>query len=406
MFLNGQPMGSVAFNATTASTAVNSVKLSIPPSLVHAGQNTFEIRVNMIPLDTCTQTNFGGMYTNIWPASVLHLPLTITAQSESLNFNLANYPAPFTYDNTLASTAFVLPKDDWEAWRSALRVASYLGNASHGGIIALNAFYADDLPAPERPKYNLLMIGRASQLPILNEIDAMLPAPFASNSDIAVEPETQVTFRIPPNTPLGYVELLPSPWNENRVMIAALGGGEQGEIWAASHLIEPLSFALKGNFAAINDTNVMTVDTRIASMAPLASTEVPATSGIAAVQAVPPALNPDTPAPVYRSGWILPALLVTILLILATILIAVYMNWAHNHPTNKNSPLGFLLNVIEKSRPNQGVILYERHIPITYSTRFAIRSYGTVGLCVMFYSQFHYCWMVTHLIKNKPPVIL
>ena len=338
--INGSPIGSVAFSDATASTAVNSTKFTIPPAVVHTGTNTIEVRINMIPVDRCTQPNLSGTYANIWPESNLHLPLALTTINTVSNFDLATYPAPFNYDPSLAATAFVLPKDDWQSWRSALSVARYLGNVSHAQFISLAAFYADNVPMTERSKYNLILIGRASQLPIVGEVNNLLPAPFAGNSDQAAEPKMQVTFRIPPNTAVGYVELLPSPWSSNKAIVAALGNTEQGVGWAASHLIEPLSWVLKGNFAVINGTQVLTADTRITSIASLVSAD--SGTSVPPVQAVAPSLSPTSPTPVYQTGWILPVLMVTILLIILTILIVVYINWMHNH--SRPGLLGNLFN--------------------------------------------------------------
>ena len=290
----------------------------------------------MIPVDRCTLPNLSGTYTNIWPGSNLHLPFTPTITGISSEFDLGFYPAPFVYDPTLSTTAFVLPKGDLQAWRNALGVAEYLGHASQGSVTTLAAFYADNIPATERPKYNLLIIGRASVLPIISELNTLLPAPFENNADLATEPNKQVTFRISPNTTIGYVELLPSPWNSDRVIVAALGNTTQGVAWGASHLIAPLSFTLKGNFAVINDTKVITTDTRIASLAPLVSAA--ATANVPAVQAKAPDLNPSQVA-VYKPGWLLPALMVTVLLIIITILVAVYINWTRNHSGKMIAPL-------------------------------------------------------------------
>ncbi len=340
--VNGEPIGSVVLSDITASTAVNDAKFLIPPAVVHAGKNNIEIRADLIPVDKCSSPNLGGTYMNIWAGSNLHLPLLPTPINTSSNFDLANYPAPLDYDPTLGNTAFVLPKDDLQSWRSALAISSYLGLASQGPVTTLGAFYADSLPAAERPKYNLLIIGRPSMLPIISELNNALPAPFANNSDVAREPDMQVTYSIAPNTNLGYVELLSSPWGNNKVIIAALGNTQQGVAWAASHLIAPLSYTLKGNFAVINGTRVITTDTRVASIAPLASTAVPGSAP--AVQAVAPAVNLGAPVMGYRPGWLLPALIVTVVLILVTVLVAVYINWLHNHPGKVTNPLDNLLN--------------------------------------------------------------
>jgi hypothetical protein len=347
VLLNGEPIGSVAFNATTASIASNSAKFAIPPAIAHTGRNTIEVRVNLIPQDVCTQPNLNGNYANIWSGSTLHLPLAAVALLGNSKLDLVKYPAPFNYDTTLGNTALVVPQNDLQTWREAVAVANYLGHVSSGTITLLSAFYGDQMPATAQPKYNFIIIGRASQLPIINKINNMLPAPFASNSDVAIEPKLQVTFRINPNTDLGYVEMIPSPWNNNNEIVVALGNTTQGVHWAASHLIEPLSWSLKGNFAVINNTQVLSSDTRISSIASFSATEVPigtpvAPSNAPAIQAIPPQVNLNTSNPAYRPGWVLPILAVTILLILITILSVVYVYRTRNRPGKAVKLFGFL----------------------------------------------------------------
>ena len=347
VLLNGEPIGSVAFSATTAAIASNSAKFAIPPAIAHTGRNTIEVRANLIPQDICTQPNLNGNYANIWSGSTLHLPLTAATLLGNSKLDLAKYPAPFNYDTTLGSTALVVPENDLQTWREAVAVANYLGHVSNGTITLLSAFYADQIPTTAQPKDNFIIIGRASQLPIINMINNMLPAPFASNSDVAIEPKLQVTFRINPNTDLGYVEMIPSPWNNNNEIVVALGNTAQGVHWAASHLIEPLSWSLKGNFAVINNTQVLTSDTRISSIASLSATTVPISTPVVqsnapALQAIPPQVNLNTSNPVYRPGWVLPILALTILLILITILSVVYVNATRNRPGKAVKLFGFL----------------------------------------------------------------
>jgi hypothetical protein len=339
VLLNGEPIGSVTFSATTATIASNSAKFTIPPAIAHAGRNTIEVRVSLIPQDICTQPNLYGNYANIWDGSTLHLPLSPATIPGNSKFDLADYPAPFNYDPTLGNTAMILPKNDIRSWNNAVAVSSFLGNVSNGGAITLlSAFYADQIPSTALSKYNFIIIGRASQLPIINQINNNLPAPFAANSDLAIEPKMQVTYQVNPNSDLGYIEMIPSPWNNKNEVVAALGNTPQGVDWAASHLIEPLSSSLKGNFAVINNTQVLSSDTRIMSIAPLSATEVPSGTQVAAqanppaIQAIPPQVNLNSSAPEYRPGWILPALALTVLLIVVTIIITLYVDWYKKQP--------------------------------------------------------------------------
>lgn len=318
--VNGQPIGSVRFSDTTAAQTMNRVQISIPASLVVAGSNRLDIMSSLQPIDICSIPNLRGMWANIWSDSHLHLPfIPAPARTASVN-DLANFPAPLTFDSSLATTAFVLQPGDLESWRSALQVAAYLGDRSNGSITLLKTYYADAVPASARSNLNLVVIGLVPQMSIVSELNDFLPAPFEAGSGIATERNMRVTYRIPADSPIGYVELLPSPWNNRRVVIAVLGNLRQGVSWGAAALyVSSLRARLAGNFAAINDQQVITTDTRL----------VPLELGS------PPAAQPEVPSPIIpsteppgvinRPAWILPALGVTLGFIVV-ILIGVFYN--------------------------------------------------------------------------------
>ena len=110
------------------------------------------------------------------------------------NFDLAAFPSPFTFDPSLGNTAFVLPHNDPEAWHSAVRIAQYMGDQGNAPVVTLKTFYGDEMSEDDRANYNLLILGRATQLPIVGELNDNLPAPFGENSDIAQENGMQVIF--------------------------------------------------------------------------------------------------------------------------------------------------------------------------------------------------------------------
>ncbi len=330
MTLNGTPIGSTGLTEQTAGTAVNRVRFSIPRAIVLTGSNVLRITFNLTPVDRCSNPNLSAVFANIWADSLLHLPTTKAVTSATVNYNLTLYPAPFANNPTLGETAFVLQKGDIEGWRAAFNIAAYLGDQANGLIMTPMAFFGDNVPASERSKYSFLMIGEASKLALIKDINSVLPAPFESAGDLAAEPQMQVKYRISPTALVGYVQILPSPWNSNQAILLATGNTTQSELWAASYLIEPQSYRLAGNFAAINDQQVVTTDTRQNHVLPGAVTA----EGTPVVEVVPPSVNSDTPAP-YRPGWLLPGLIVSALLIVLTIAIVAYKTWSGNQSVRK-----------------------------------------------------------------------
>ena len=341
--VNNQPIGSVRFSDVTANQAMNRLKISIPSSVIVSGSNKLDIISSLQPIDTCSLPNLRGLWANVWSDSRLHLPFIPAPVRTAPIYDLSTFPAPLTFDSTLATTAFVLQPDDLESWRSAIQVAAYLGDRSNGSISLLQTYYADALPESARSSLNLVVIGMAPQLSILPELNEHLPAPFETDSGIATEHNMQVTYRIPADSPMGYVELLPSPWNSRNVVIAALGNLRQGVKWGASALYESsLRARLAGNFAAINDQQVITTDTRLV---PGEASGLP-TSQPGGLAAPTPAATIVRPELVNRPAWILPALAITLGLIVVILLGVLYNSIVQNRRRRVHVP-----GPVSKTRP-------------------------------------------------------
>lgn len=328
VLLNGQPIGSVRFDDISAGQAVNRAKISIPPSVALPGDNRIEIRASLEPLDNCTDPNLRGLWAVVWPDSSLHLPYTSLQLNTQLNLDLSAYPAPMIFDSTLGTTAVVFQRSDLDSWRAFTQVASYLGDRSNGSITKLGVFYEDELSGVDLSKYNLIVIGQPSQLTIMDELNDKLPIPFEKGSDIPQGKFLQVTYQIPSEVPIGYLELMPSPWNSEKVLIAAFGNTATGVDWGISALVDtPLRSQLAGDFAVINETRVQTIDTRL--VMPVANTPVPqASTGQTA-----PVTEPDATPPISRPVWLIPALIFAIGLIVVVVAFAVLMNFRN---TRKN----------------------------------------------------------------------
>ena len=333
--VNNQPIGSARFSDETAGNSMNRLEIKIPASVVLSGNNTLEVISNLQPIDNCSLPNLRGLWATVWADSRLHLPLVPALTEATQVISLLEYPAPFIFDPTLSTTAFVLQRDDLSSWRSALQVAGYLGERADGSMIALKTYYADDIPEPARTNLNFIVMGLAPQMVVMTELNERLPAPFESNTGIATENNMQVIFRIPADSPVGYVELLPSPWNEGNIIIAAVGNLPQGTAWAISALYKSsLRSSLAGNFAIINDQQVTTTDTRISMPQDSTSLGEPTTD----VVAIPPVVDTTAPVIIERPAWILPALIVAFSIVILILLTVGYQAVKNNRNRNMVIP--------------------------------------------------------------------
>lgn len=324
VLINGQPINSVRFTDASGSQTINRAKINIPASTVIPGNNRLTVNVNLVPFDYCAPPNLRGVWASILPESTLHLPTNPVVAKMASKLDLSTYPAPFVYNTMLSTTAFVLPVNDPDAWRAALQISSFLGDTISSPLAALTVFYGDKLPESERSKYNFIFIGRPSQLPALGEINEKLPVPMQKGTDVAGEINFQVKYRIPSSSPMGYIELMVSPWNDNNIVIALMGNTRQGVEWATSTMLTPLQRTkLAGDFAVINDQQVIAADSHLTVGLPQAvAAEAPELVAITPLQPVVPAAQ--TPA------WILPIMTGSFLIILLILTIVAVNSWKQN----------------------------------------------------------------------------
>jgi cellulose synthase operon protein B len=337
VMLNGLPIGSVRMSDLSASQSTNSVQINIPSSAVVPGQNRLDINVNIIPNDNCTPPGVQGLWVNIWPQSTFHLPLSVSMVSHTTGQDLSTFPSPFSYDPTLSNIAFVLPNNDSESWRGAMQIAAYLGGQVGGAVIAPSFYFGDQVPQAVRQNYNFLVVGRPSQMPIVGELNKYLPAPFDLASNAKTDGHFLVTYLIPPTSPMGYVEMMPSPWSSDHVVLAALGNTQQGVSWAISSLVDPtLRSQLGGNLSVINGSQILRADTNVAF-----NTATDLSTQVSSSPTLP--LTADSTLPSTRNtGWILLLFVISVALIVLTIAVVVIggssRKRVRGHPTEVQGP--------------------------------------------------------------------
>jgi len=119
-------------------------------------------------------------------------------------------------------------------------------------------------------------------------------------------------------------------------LLAVLGNTEQGLSWATSALINPdLRSLLAGNFAAINDQQIITTDTRLSPVIDSNPTPV-------AEVAILPAANADTTSQPknQQNTWVFPVFILSIILILLISVFAAIGSWLR-HRTRGNTQAGY-----------------------------------------------------------------
>lgn len=327
VLLNNDPLGTIRFSDETANT-VNTRTFSIPAYAVKSGRNVITVEAEFVPSDYCSTLNDSSLWLSVSEDSLLHLPL-VDADETLTTFirDLGVYPAPFIDSPTLGETGLVFPFNDVYSWDLGAKTAASLGSYAIGKTLELSVHYADNIPEEDRLNRHLIIVGRASQLPIIAELKDSMPARFEAGSDMAVEDDSFITFSIPEGTDLGYLETFPSPWNSTRSVLTIMGSTPLGLSWAENALLNSdLKAQIQGDYVVVQADKIYAVDTRKSGLGTqnLSATAVPG----AAPTAIPDNVPVTTHA--YQQDWVEVAIAVTsgaiILLLLGLIIRALTKN--------------------------------------------------------------------------------
>ena len=292
--VNNNAVGNVRFSEQTA--AMTSTRILIPRASIRTGRNDITIDATLKAQNECLDDSTAALWLSIGSNSTLHVPIRAALPQTVSTLDLGAYPEPFDNSLTLNSTAFVLANADPSSWSAAVRLASNLGSKTSGGSVDIVVAYGDDVPKNLRDSRNLLVVGQPTKLPLVAELNAQLPAPFNAGSDEALNRATNTAYR--PGEKAGYLQLLASPWNDRRVVLAVLGNTSDGMSWASTALLAPTMLqSLSGNFAIVIADQVLLGGTRLSSPAAPTATGIVANSPLVAAAPVPATRYVETLAP-------------------------------------------------------------------------------------------------------------
>lgn len=252
VLLNDLFVGGVRMSDRTTNTTTT--RFLIPAYMFRPGRNLLLLQANLEGITPCIP--YEKIWVSIKPGSLLHIPTGPVTLGAVPQRSLTDFPALLF--PTFEKLAFVLPRNDPGAWQIAADLAWQIGITSARSVIDPLAAYGDAVPPEWESTHSLIVVGRPSEAPVLASLADWLPASFPAGSDIAVEPEVEFLYDVPANVPVGYLQVLPSPWNPGRVILAVNGNDSQGLLSAQRTLGNPARRAeLRGNLAVIYGNQVL-----------------------------------------------------------------------------------------------------------------------------------------------------
>jgi hypothetical protein len=320
--LNNQVISSAAFSKETEQLTTLNIK--IPPGILRFGENRLTVSARLFAITSCDSSGFSSPWLTISDQSSLHLPaVTDTSAVSPWLLDLKFYPNLFMTHSDLGDVAFVLPKANPSTWKIAGQVAYQLGRFANPLISNLETVYADEVPQPVLDEKSLIVVGRASTVPFLSQINDQLPAPFDFENDTASESDMQVVYRIPSGMSVGYLQLMNSPFSIEKQILVLAGNTDEGLAMAGNALVQnQLRNQLTGVFAVTNGTQVATANASSAFSA--VGTLVP--PGQAVVTTPIPSTS-SAPETLATPGWLLPVLIasgIAVLLIIGLVIVSAF----------------------------------------------------------------------------------
>ncbi len=338
LLLNGDPIASVALSDETAKDG--HAHISLANVKARSGRsNRLSVQVDMaLPGGVCANPNSEEAWFLIQDRSKVFWPRGVVAQG--LGLDLSYFPYPFHTNRALTDVLFALPESpavgDWE---NALRLMASLGNYASGQTTLPAALIGHPTSVEDLRDFHIIAIGRPSRNALIQEINDLLPQPFMPGLDEIEQRLDDVVFRLPPGLDLGYLQLIPSPWNETRAFLS-ITGTTDGSVGQAARVLADSPWRVNGDLALITDDRVSNIDTRglvsggvamnvvaaVPEMTPAAATETPTTSPTPTTLLPSPTSITSESEPVSngseRPDWLVPLIVVNGAVIIGVLVIA------------------------------------------------------------------------------------
>lgn len=320
VYLNDVRIGSMALESEASN--LGRARINMPASILRPGVNNLDIAVNLIPKDECSVSGFSGLWVTLYSDSLLHLPLTEVSDTDFVLQDIRAYPYPFSNDPSLSSTTIVVPQQDFASWLEAGKIAYDLGARISGPMLAFSVAF-DGQIKEELQANNFILVGQPKDLTLLSGIKDGMPAHFEDGSNVAVLDTQQVIYRVAADKDLGYLQLFPSPWNDQGAILGMFGTSPAGLGFAVNAIVDPVSRdQLSGNFATLDGGSPVIIDTRTGLGLGRLNSSPNLTVDV--VETITPSQSvPDTQTTVIRSRqMIITAMIGVIVLMFIVIIVA------------------------------------------------------------------------------------
>lgn len=216
--LNGTPTGTLPLKADHGSRF--RWRVPLPGQAIRPGANSITVTFNLyLPrAEGCGPEAPERAWATLHQDSALQ-PAPSTGRP---SLDMSNLPYPFVQQGTPSGSFLVLP-DDPVLLKDGLQVAVALGRHSSGGSTELQAGTASSLTEEVRGAFELIAYGLPENNEVIAAVAARLPLALRPGSERTLQNARSVLLGVKDAANLGFLELVPSPWNAERALLVVSG---------------------------------------------------------------------------------------------------------------------------------------------------------------------------------------
>ena len=325
---NTIPIGSQPLTVESASGNA-SVTFPIPNEYLHIGTNRLTIKVDMIPETQCHIDVSSNLWFAVDESSLIHLPVAdISAIEQNRVFDLQAFPESVIQDPTLDGLILIVPENDPTAWKASSKLSALIGDVSRSPIFMPNVVKASNLTEDMLKNKDVILVGLPNNLPLVATLNDYSSVKFDTSTNQAILEGFRVLYRTPLDANLGYIQLIESPWNPNRILMSVLGNSELGLMTAVNALTNPdIQKNVVGNVSLTTEDGAISADTRIGqSPSDLLPTVQPTMLVETQESPVQVPTDFDEPPPFEMPSWLFPVLFVNLGLILVIVVAVIIVS--------------------------------------------------------------------------------
>lgn len=230
IYLNGFTVASIL--PTAQSTSSDLIQVDLPSNRFHPGINFLRFTFDLhLPYATCEK------YTQaVWATIFNQTTLNINYLASNTRASLKNYPMPF---NDYPGATLVIPNEENNLFFERLsKLAFSIGASSYYANNPPQVMTADTFLTSKPDQTNYIFIGSPFNNPAINNINDLLPQPFAKDKQQLEEGYGVYIPSAEENASIGLLETIPSPWNKDGTILVLSGTDEQGISWAWDVLLD------------------------------------------------------------------------------------------------------------------------------------------------------------------------